>query len=74
MLEFLRNYPYVFALVMATLTATFMWLYTRTLEKDTDKVNKTFNKTLLAGVVAGLTLTWLVHRQEAISTEPFSTD
>ena len=74
MLEFLRNHPYVFALLVATLTASLMWLYTRTIEKDADTVNKTFNKTLLAGLVAGLALTWLVHRQEPICTEPFSTD
>lgn len=74
MLEVLRSHPYVFALLLGTLTASIMWLYTRTIEKDTDKVNKTFNKTLLAGIVAGLALTWLVHRQEPICTEPFSTD
>lgn len=71
MLGFLRNYPYVFALVVALLTATLMWAYTRTIETDADKIQKTFNKTLAAGVVAALALTWLVHRSEPLSCEPF---
>lgn len=74
MLEFLRNHPYVFSLTLALLTATLVWLYARTVETDPDKVTKTFNKTLLAGVIAALALTWLVHRQEQVSTEPFSAD
>lgn len=74
MLDFLRNHPYVFSLSIALLTAVLMWLYTRTLEKDSEVVRKTFNKTLLAGVLAALILTYLVHRQEPVSTEPFTTD
>lgn len=71
MFEFLRSHPYIFSLLVALLTATLMWLYTRTIEPDREKVNKTFNKTLAAGVVAALALTWLVHRQEPVSCEPF---
>lgn len=74
MLGFLRNHPYIFALSIALLTAGLMWLYTKTIEKDQDKVQKTFNKTLAAGTVAALALTWLVYRQEPICTEPFTTD
>ena len=74
MLAFLRNHPYIFSLAIALLTATLSWLYARTIEKDPEKVGKTFNKTLAAGIVAALLLTWLVHRQEPVSTEPFSTD
>lgn len=74
MLGFLRTHPYVFSLLIAVVTAALIWLYTRTIEKDKDVVNKTFNKTLAAGVVAALALTWLVHRQEPISTEPFPAD
>lgn len=74
MLAFLRNHPYVFSLLIAVLTAALMWLYTRTIEKDKSIVNKTFNKTLAAGVVAALALTWLVYRQEPVCTEPFPTD
>lgn len=74
MLGFLRSHPYVFSLTIALVTAALMWLYTRTIEKDPQVVNKTFNKTLAAGVVAALVLTYLVHRQEAICTEPFTAD
>ena len=74
MLEILRNHPYVFSLTIAILTAALVWLYTRTIEKDPEKVQKTFNKTLLAGIIAALALTWVVHRQEPICTEPFSSD
>lgn len=74
MFGFLRNHPYIFSLTLALLIASLMWLYTRTIETDRDKVNKTFNKTLAVGVVAALALTWLAHRQEPISTEPFTTD
>jgi Na+-driven multidrug efflux pump len=71
MLAFLKNHPYIFSLALALLTASLTWLYARTIEKDKDKVNKTFNKTLAAGVVAALALTWLVHREEPVSREPF---
>jgi hypothetical protein len=74
MLPFLKNHPYFFSLTLALLTAGIVWLYARTLEKDGDKVNKTFNKTLAAGVVAALALTWLVHREEPVSSEPFIAD
>lgn len=74
MLGFLRNYPYVFALAIALLTAVLVWAYTKTIETDPDKVQKTFNKTLLAGVVAALALTWLVHRSEPLACEPFQPD
>lgn len=74
MMGFLRNHPYIFALTIALVTATLMWLYTKTIEKDTEKVQKTFNKTLAAGIIAALALTWLVHRQEPISTEPFTSE
>lgn len=71
MLGFLRNYPYLFALFIALITAALTWLYERTIEPDAAKVQKTFNKTLLAGVIAALALTWVVHRQEPTACEPF---
>ena len=74
MLGFLKNHPYVFSLSIAVLTAALIWLYTKTIEKDSQVVNKTFNKTLLAGVLAALALTWLVYRPEPLSTEPFTAD
>ncbi len=74
MLGFLRHHPYAYSLAIALLTAVLMWAYTRTLEKDKDVVNRTFYKTLAAGVLAALALAWLVHRQEPVCTEPFPTD
>jgi len=74
MFGFLRNHPYIFALSIALVTATLMWLYTKTLETDTEKVQKTFYKTLAAGTIAALALTWLAYRQEPISTEPFTSE
>lgn len=71
MLGFVRNTPLVFALSIALLTAVCVWLYERTVDKDADRVRRTFNKTLAAGVLVALALTWLVHRQEPVSCEPF---
>lgn len=74
MLGFLRNYPYAFALVVALVTAVLVWLYERTIEPDTEKTKKTFNKTLLAGVLAALAVAWLASRQEPLAAEPFIQD
>lgn len=71
MLSFLRAHPLAFSLVFALLVAVLVWLYERTVEPDANKVQKTFNKTLAAGVLAGVALTWLVNRQEPVSCEPF---
>lgn len=74
MFGFLREHPYVFALTIAIITAVLVGLYERTIESDPEKVRTTFNKTLAAGVLTALALTWLVHRQEAVSCEPFQAD
>lgn len=74
MFGFLRNHPYILALAIVLLTATLVWLYTKTIEKDTEKVQKSFNITLAAGIIAALGLTWLAYRQEPISTEPFTAE
>jgi hypothetical protein len=74
MLGFLRDHPYLFSMCIALLTASIMWLYTRTVEKDTAVVNSTFTKTLFAGAIAAILLTYLIHRQEPVCTEPFSAD
>ena len=63
--------PYVFAVAVAVLTAAVMYFYSRTLESN-EKANKTFYKTLAAGLVVGLGLAYLSRpKPEAISTEPF---
>lgn len=74
MLGFLRGHPYLFALALALLTAGLVWAYTRTLTSDPEQQRTTFYKTLAAGVVAALALTWLVHRREPVATEPFPAD
>lgn len=74
MLSLLRSHPYVFAVLVALLTAGLSWMYARTIEKDPEVIKKTFNKTLAAALIAGLTLTYFVNRQERLSTEPFTAD
>lgn len=71
MLGFLRSSPYVLAILIAVLTAGLSWAYAKTLSTDPNVPKKTFNKTLVAALVAGLSITWMVNRQEAVSTEPF---
>ena len=63
--------PYVFAVAMAVLTAALVYFYSRTIESD-GKPNKTFFKTLAAGLVVGGGLAYISHpRAEALATEPF---
>lgn len=72
MLAFLQQQPYVFALTIALLTAALAYMYSRTTEKEPAGANKTFFKTLAAGALAGIGLTWLTSaRPEALATEPF---
>jgi hypothetical protein len=54
----LLKQPYVFALALAVVTAALMYLYARTIERDTDKCTKTFFKTLAISSVAGLALAY----------------
>lgn len=72
MLGFLRSSPYAVAVLVAVLTAALAWAYARTLAKEGEDTRKVFNKTLAAGLIAGLLLTWMVHKREHVSTEPFS--
>lgn len=74
MLGFLKGHPYLVAMAIALLTATLSWAYARTLSQDPEETRKVFNKTLAAGLIAALTLTWVVHRQEPLSSEPFTSD
>jgi hypothetical protein len=63
--------PYVFAVAVAVLTATVVYFYSRTLERD-DKCNKTFFKTLAAGLLVGGGLAYMSQpRAEKLATEPF---
>jgi hypothetical protein len=71
MLEFLQK-PYLFAFALALLTAVLAYLYGRTTDKDQATSNKTFFKTLAAGVLSGAVLTYVSNaRPELVATEPF---
>lgn len=64
--------PYVFALVLACLTAVLTYAYSKVTDNDAKKSNRTFFKTLAAGTFAGLGLTYLVQsKSDPIATEPF---
>jgi len=64
--------PYMFAMALAVLTALLAYLYSRTTERDGAQANKTFFKTLAAGALAGVGLTYLTSgRTEQLATEPF---
>lgn len=71
MLGFLQQ-PYMFALTLAVLTAALSYLYSFVVERDPSKRNSTFFKTLAAGVVVGVGLTYLTtSRSETLAAEPF---
>lgn len=72
MLEFLRR-PYIFALVLASLTAVIVYFYSKTIEKDAARADKIFFKTLAAGILAGAALTYATSPRsaEAAIVEPF---
>lgn len=72
MFAFLQQ-PYVFALCLALLTSVLVYLYSKTTEKDSTHANKTLFKTLAAGTLAGVALTYLTSgRSEPLAaTEPF---
>jgi high-affinity Fe2+/Pb2+ permease len=64
--------PYVFAVAVAVLTAALVYFYSRTIESDQKSSNKTFFKTLAAGLLVGGGLAYLSQpKPEALATEPF---
>jgi hypothetical protein len=67
------QHPYVFALALAFCTALLSYLYSRTLDKDPTQSTKTFFKTMAAGTLAGIVLTYVAaaSRGETLATEPF---
>jgi hypothetical protein len=74
MFGFLQN-PHAFAATFALVTALLAYLYARTIETDKKAQTKVFWKTLIAGGIAGLLLTWLAHgRSEPVATEPFNSE
>lgn len=71
MFGFLQQ-PYVFALALALVTSVLAFLYAKTTDKD-GSANRTFFKTLAAGTLAGVVLTYVsrMSRGEQMATEPF---
>jgi hydrogenase-4 membrane subunit HyfE len=64
--------PYVFGISIAILTAAITFAYQYTVaphEMDANK--KSFFKTLAAGIVSAIMLTYVVHRPQPVSSEPF---
>lgn len=72
MLGFLQQ-PYVFAVVMAIVTAGLVYAYSKITDTKDQKTSKsTFFKTLVAGLIAGMGITYVsTSRTETIATEPF---
>lgn len=50
--------PYIFAIVLAVVTSVLAYLLSTVTDKDAVRSKRTFFKTLAAGVVAGLALTY----------------
>lgn len=72
MLSFLQQ-PYVFALTFAVLTAFVSFVISRVTDKDPTRSNRTLFKTLAAGILVGMCLTYLAssHSADTGVAEPF---
>jgi hypothetical protein len=71
MLAVIRQ-PYVFALVVALLTAALAYAYSYVTDRDRAVSYRTFFKTLVAAAASGMVLTYLTQPGEDImATEPF---
>lgn len=71
MFAFIRQ-PYVFAVTLALVTAVLSYLYARITDSESKKSYQTFFKTLAAGLIAGLVLTYISSpKSEPVATEPF---
>lgn len=73
MFTFMQN-PYVFGFMVALVGALLMYAYQYTVEPDSENNKKTFYKSLATGVLAALIVTYIVHRPEKVSSEPFTAD
>jgi hypothetical protein len=68
---FMQN-PYVFGATIVIVTAVAMYAYQYTIEPEPEKSKKTLYKTLAAGGLAVLAVTYLTHRPEQLANEPFN--
>ncbi len=73
MLAFLQNH-HVFGVLIALVTALLVYAYQTTVDPRGENNKKTFYKTLVAGVISSLVLSWAIYRPDHISTEPFNAD
>jgi hypothetical protein len=73
MLAFLQNH-HVFGVLIALVTAVLVYAYQYTVDPSRDANKKTFYKTLVAGVISSLVLSWAIYRPDHISTEPFNSE
>lgn len=73
MLAFLQNH-HVFGVLIALVTAVLVYAYQYTVDPSRDANKKTFYKTLVAGIISSLVLSWAIYRPDHISTEPFNAD
>ena len=77
MLGALQN-PYVFAVVLAFVTAILTFLLSTVTDKDSTRSKRAFFTTMAAGLLAGVVLTYFTSSraggaEAALATEPFDT-
>lgn len=73
MLAFLQNH-HVFGVLIALVTALLVYAYQYTVDPSRDANKRTFYKTLAAGVISSLVLSWAIYRPDQISSEPFNAE
>ena len=72
MLGGLLQNSYVFAVLMAVLTSVLAYVFSRVTDPDPARPNRTFFKTLVSALAAGLALAYFAApRAEPLATEPF---
>ena len=63
--------PYCFAISTALLAAAGTYAYMTVTKESAEAAKKATCKVLVIALAANLALTWVVHKREAISMEPF---
>lgn len=72
MLGALLQNTYVLVVLMALLTSVLAYAFSRLTDTDPARPNRTFFKTLVSGLAAGLALAYFASpRAEQVATEPF---
>jgi hypothetical protein len=73
MLAFFQNH-HIFGISIAVMTAILVYAYQYTIDPVRENNKRTFYKTLAAGVISALVLSWVIYRPEQLSTEPFNAE